>query len=424
MDEDVFQLIAYQLYYGTTGALTQLAFTSRRLRCLCMPTLFSNCGAYYSGQQGLPPITIRTFVRYVLISFTLYSPFHADQIYLCSHLTYYGECDQRHCEDVFGKELACLPALRRITFAGPNFGVPWPVLKRCLVVPNLIGIQFSAPARFAYVTPYPNEEIAGLQLALKSLSYTPYPWRLMTDSLAYLPSLPPYYVGPEVETALEDRCLPPLVCKMHLTAEYLKLPAETAPLARMCNTPWPSLRELHLCGRLPDDIELPLLRRLIPQLPQIHTLMLEVCQSKAKTDRLSVLGRASYAPDRPLTLQTLSIAYPDPQDSIIAAVSGTHLTSLSLCDYPRFYIHRTSSMIHWRWNAPILSSSDCLVMLRRMRLPHLRSLELVYETDGSDDELLQHVATAFSGLSHLALHRYRQDRTQSVLYVSPVVSFR
>ncbi|KAI0752655.1 hypothetical protein C8Q80DRAFT_468037 [Daedaleopsis nitida] len=124
--------------------------------------------------------------------------------------------------------------------------------------------------------------------------------------------------------------------------------------------------------------------------------------------------------DHPLTLRTLKIAYPDLQDSIIDAVSGTQLSSLSLCDYPRFYIHRTSSIIHSRWSAPILSSSECLDILRRMYLPHLRRLELVYEVDdvyGSDEGLLQHVSTAFAGLSHLALHRYRRDRTQSVPYL-------
>ena len=68
----------------------------------------------------------------------------------------------------------------------------------------------------------------------------------------------------------------------------------------------------------------------------------------------------------------------------------------------------------------MLSSAECLSILKRMNMPLLRTLELVYlaDTAGSDDELIEYVVDSYPHLSHLELHRYRSNREEEVEHVS------
>ncbi|KAI0752658.1 hypothetical protein C8Q80DRAFT_1267176 [Daedaleopsis nitida] len=372
IDEDVFRLIACQLT-RVQGSLGELSSTIKILRRMAMPLLFSRCITWYEGRSELPPVAIRPFVR---------------------HLTYKSQIDAERFEETFGKELPCLPALCSIAFDGPGVGVPWCALKRCLSLPFLTALAFEKGTNFGWTDPYPAEELAEIPINLKSLSHNASPWRLLTHILMNNPLITGPVMQPEEEFAAESRCLSSLVCRLPLTVEYLKLSVETAPLAQMCTMPWPCLRELHLYGYVIEHTKRPFLRDFLCLAPCLHTL------------------------SDPLAIKALKMTYPDPQDAILIAASGPHLTSLSLRDYPRFYLHRMCPPIRARWDAPILSSVDCLGILQRMDIPNLHTLELVYQTDGDDDdELLQYVATAYASLSHLEIHRYRRDRAQSVPYV-------
>ncbi|KAI0752656.1 hypothetical protein C8Q80DRAFT_468038 [Daedaleopsis nitida] len=401
IDEDVFWLIAHQLT-RVKSSLVDLSSTSRRMRRMAMPLLFSRCVTWFTGRSELPPVAIRPLVR---------------------HLKYKGRIDADRCEETFGKELPCLPALCSIAFDGRGVGVPWCALKRCLSLPLLTALTFEEGTSFRRIDPYPAEELADISINLKSLSHNASPWLLFTP----IPTntVPTTGVIPQPEEqfqehfVLESRCLSAIVSKLPLTVEYLKLSVETAPLAQMCTTPWPCLRELHLYGYVIERSELPFLRDLLCLAPRLHTLSVELCHKKlAKNDRSSVLGRPPYTLDRTLAIKALKLAYPDPQDAILIAASGPHLTSLSLNDHPRFYLHRLCTALRSRWSAPLLSSADCLGILQRMDIPNLQTFELVYQTEGDDDdELLQYVATAYASLSHLEIHRYRRDWAQSIPYL-------
>ncbi|KAI0698951.1 hypothetical protein C8T65DRAFT_793856 [Cerioporus squamosus] len=63
---------------------------------------------------------------------------------------------------------------------------------------------------------------------------------------------------------------------------------------------------------------------------------------------------------------------------------------------------------------PILSSSECLRVLSRMSMPRLEHLELVYEADGLEEDLLVHVASMYPHLQSFELHQYRSASHGSV----------
>ena len=117
-----------------------------------------------------------------------------------------------------------------------------------------------------------------------------------------------------------------------------------------------------------------------------------------------------------LELRSLSLAYPDPADNIFRA-NVTALTHLSLSDYPRYYYHVAFTLVSDSYDAPILTSSECLSILQRMNLPALESLALSYVVDEADEDLLRYISETFLQLRTLEIHRYRKDREAVVQYV-------
>ena len=105
----------------------------------------------------------------------------------------------------------------------------------------------------------------------------------------------------------------------------------------------------------------------------------------------------------------------------IFSVDTSHLSHLSLRDWPRYHQdHSHDWRLRSRWAQPILTSAECLSILKRMEMPQLTSLELVYlaKYAGSDDELLEYVTHTYPRLTHLELHRYRASRLDAVDHVS------
>ncbi|KAI0372404.1 hypothetical protein BV20DRAFT_69502 [Pilatotrama ljubarskyi] len=203
---------------------------------------------------------------------------------------------------------------------------------------------------------------------------------------------------------------------MHGTAEYLALPTECAPLAAMSALSWQRLRHLFLHGRYPIGVRdenglepTSVLRDLLRRTPGLRTLSIRNAQS-LESFRAPILGPASVPPVHLAELRSLTVAYPDPEDSIFD-INAPNLTYLSLRDEPRYYFTR-------RTHEPILRSSQCLRILRRMDSPLLESLEVVYEADGTDGDLLRHICTAYPRLARLELHRYRLDQYEDVAYIT------
>ena len=217
------------------------------------------------------------------------------------------------------------------------------------------------------------------------------------------------------EIAVEARCFAALVPNLRDTLESLKLPFETAPLECMAGLSWPRLRELCFRGPYRGQEELDLLRKLLVRAaPSLSKVCLEICPPRG--GGRAKLFEPGSTPDTCFQLRSLTLAYPDPEDSIFDFV-GTQLVHFSLCDFPRLYYHRSSMLVALNWAAPVLSSSECLSILKRTPLSRLTSLALVYVWDDVEDELLSYVTHALPRLSQLELHRYRKTAVEIVPYV-------
>ncbi|RPD61683.1 hypothetical protein L226DRAFT_534123 [Lentinus tigrinus ALCF2SS1-7] len=393
--EDVLRVIVAELLLlQNKGDLATLASTSRRLRDICAPILFSRCVTTYSGRRGIPPENIRPFVR---------------------HLSYLGRLVERFA-DSFGPELPHLPELCAVTLCGYHLGdIPWKALKRCLSHPSITSITFERTTSFIGIFPHPGHDLMSFPLQLTSFSYNPSIWRTLDND-------PSRSVGSTFSDladpyAIEYLSLSPLVLRICETVRSLTLPIEVVPLDRMVHLHWPQLRELCFTGQSPHQSVTSLLRDFLSTLPRLEALFIQLAR-KDSQGRLSILGPTPQhggggKPGVLFELRSLTLAYPDPNDAIFT-VDSRSLTQLSLCDHPRYFYHIAIPDVSKHWSAPILSSSECLSLLRRMEMPRLHALGLVYETDGDDDELLRHISGSFPHLSHLELHRYRKNRKQVV----------
>ncbi|RDX56993.1 hypothetical protein OH76DRAFT_4923 [Lentinus brumalis] len=382
--------VAQLLLLKHKGDLANLASTSRKIRDLCSPILFSRCVTTCSGRRGIPPESIRPFVH---------------------HLTYLGRLMVDY-EDTFGPELPYLPELRAVTFNGCNFcDIPWAAFKRCLALPNVTSITFEPTTSFIGIFPAPEHDIMTLQPTLTAFTYNPDIWRALTKDPSRSAESPLENISSRLADpyTTEYLSLSPLILQICDSVQSLTLPIEIAPWDRMVRLRWPELRRLCLSGQFPSQTVSSLLCAFINTLPRLTTLSVQLARKRGQ-GRLSLLGRQH---SRSFELRSLTLAYPDPNDTVFD-IDSTFLTQLSLRDYPRYYYHLAFSDVARRWSAPILTSSECLSVLRRMDLPALHTLELVYETDGDDDDLLRHISISFPRLMHLELHRYRRDRAQVV----------
>ncbi|OJT02131.1 hypothetical protein TRAPUB_7426 [Trametes pubescens] len=304
----------------------------------------------------------------------------------------------------FGLEMDFFPALESVTFGIAAGGVPWYAIKKCLEHPTVTSISIGQNSTWMCAPPPIPSDIPPHVYGLTKLSYTPSQWR-ETGSVERRTDLRPTY-------ALESSYLRALVLTMSHTAESLTLPAETAPLSEMANMDWPRLHTLSLVGRYTHPDQCRIVPLLLLRMPNLRSLSIQVmeCEGMWRPPLLKQL------PETGFRLRSLTVSYPNPEDPIFSYV-GDDLTSLSLRDSPRHYfqsryVYRALPAIY-----PILSASECLAILKRISAPRLLFLELVYQTDAAEDELLQYLPHAFPLLEELELHRYKVHRKDTVPYL-------
>ncbi|KAI0327530.1 hypothetical protein GY45DRAFT_1110432 [Cubamyces sp. BRFM 1775] len=224
------------------------------------------------------------------------------------------------------------------------------------------------------------------------------------------------------EYAMEARCLARFVCDMHTTVESLCLPMETAPLFQMQDLEWPRIRSFSLYGRYDllsprGDSALP---AVLSRMPSLRTLHVQAKQHRTLT-RAPTLGRAPGVLTEMAELRSLTLAYPDPEDALFG-MRAPNLTRLSLRDEPRRYLEPWDPDYASVY-CPLLRASECLYVLRKFATPALESLELVYEADRWEDDLVRHLSSHYPRLVRLELHRYRaQDDHEDVPYRSIVTA--
>ncbi|KAI0664147.1 hypothetical protein C8Q70DRAFT_945693 [Cubamyces menziesii] len=213
------------------------------------------------------------------------------------------------------------------------------------------------------------------------------------------------------EYDMESRSLARLIRDMHTTAESLSLPMETAPLSFMQDLEWPRIRCFSLYGRyefLSPDSQ-PRLPAVLSRMSSLRTLHVQARQHPAFL-RAPILGRSPPVSIEMTELRSLTLAYPDPEDAIFD-LKTPHLTRLSLRDEPRHYLdppYASYAAIY----CPLLRASECLYILRKFATPSLESLELVYEADHGESDLLRHLSS-YPRLVRVELHRYRADNDQT-----------
>ncbi|KAH9885271.1 hypothetical protein C8Q73DRAFT_718257 [Cubamyces lactineus] len=209
------------------------------------------------------------------------------------------------------------------------------------------------------------------------------------------------------EYDIESRSLARLIRDMHTTVESLSLPMETAPLSCMQNLEWPRIRCFSLSGRyefLSPDSQ-PHLPAVLRRMSSLRMLRVQARQHPAFL-RAPVLGRSPRVLAEMMELRSLTLAYPDPEDAIF------HLnTPLSLRDEPRRYLDPQDANYAAIY-CPLLKASECLSILRKFATPSLESLELVYEADHVENDLLRHLSS-YPRLVRVELHRYRAPNDQS-----------
>ncbi|TFK82587.1 hypothetical protein K466DRAFT_500054 [Polyporus arcularius HHB13444] len=201
------------------------------------------------------------------------------------------------------------------------------------------------------------------------------------------------------------------------TIQRLTLPMETSPILAMAHLSWPALQELSICGRYLSEKQKEALPLFLSSVPRLHKLSITISRL-GPTTRPYKLGPSNASHKTIAGLRSLTVAYPKPDDNIFS-IDAAHLSHLSLRDFPRFYHDcARTPVVTSMFTRPILRSAECLSILRRMDMPELSSLELVYlaDTAGCDDELLTYITEAFPHLSQLELHRYRANREEVVDY--------
>ncbi len=321
-------------------------------------------------------------------------------------MPFFDPVDRTATPPPFGLELYYLPAVRSVAFELAQGGVPWFVIMKCLDHPNLTSISIDEESTWRCTTPLsipPDLSLHGCRLT--EFTYTTSQWR-ETESRIRGTDLQPTYTQ-------ESIYLRALVLAMSDTAESLTLPVETAPLFEMAATDWPRLRMLSLIGEYTHPDQCRAIPLLLPRMPYLRSLSVKIIQREGtRHPRL-----LQALPETSFRLRSLAVSYPDPADPIFSCI-GDGLTSLSLCDSPRHYFQSRYSSESSLAIFPTLTSSECLTILKRISAPQLSILELVYEADAAEDELLRYLSRAFPLLQELELHRYPVSSEDAVPYVS------
>ena len=349
---------------------------------------------------------------------------------LSRHLT--NLCPFKTDDDIqhFRSVLSQLPSVTSVTLDSSMGHIPWAVLHSCLIHPRMVSLSLTLHEHGLESVPCSRNDLATMAINLKSFAYTTTMWREWEGKGKNL--LKNY--------TRELRFLSALVPFLNKTATSLTLPVESCPILQMAAVQWPQLKELTLTGRFVVAAQAVSLQLLLRSTPALHVFCVQAARSSrvgrrplippASGNILSAarhpVPHGSTQPQSPSLsllpeLRSLTIAFPDPQDGIFS-IDTQHLTHLSLRDCPRNYHRFGYQRIHVvpkDWCFPNLSPTECLTILKRLIMPNLQSLELVYEapTAGSDDELLTYVAEAYPRLSHLEIHRYRKARVEHVQHV-------
>lgn len=268
------------------------------------------------------------------------------------------------------------------------YGIPLCIMQVILSVPQLKGLEITE--LLDRKEPIPE----GLRLAIPPL-----------QRFHYI-----NYRVPPRKTPMETALLTSVVTQASASLRTLSISSEPAPpLDTFSQYQWPHLREFRVKGERTYSASATAIS-LFAGMHSLHTLVLELALPVGLGRQL-LWPKATNVTAFPWpNLRTLLVTYPHPDDEIYSRLPAT-LCSLSLRCWPRHYIMRElpAEALEYvlKWHSPILTSSELLSIVRRGQSDHIVDLDIEYEQDEREEELLFFLPLAYPNLTKLTLHRYR-----------------
>ncbi|TBU38027.1 hypothetical protein BD309DRAFT_875230 [Dichomitus squalens] len=218
----------------------------------------------------------------------------------------------------------------------------------------------------------------------------------------------------------EEEALRLVLDRLHSSLEKLVLSSEPAPMLTMSEWQWPHLRELRLCGEWNPNPPVSYLS-LLAAMPNLRVLILELALVTGELDHTHPLWPPGLDMFFPLPyLSRLSVSHPHAKDELYSRLPPSVHIKLSLCCYPhkseKAWIGIQPIYTVQAYEYPLLTSTDLRGLLETCHLPCLTRLDIEYQADGLELDLLHSIAVLFPRLSWLQVHRYRLREVSEVSY--------
>ncbi|TFY55202.1 hypothetical protein EVG20_g9405, partial [Dentipellis fragilis] len=386
LNDDVLMIIIRFLYNQHRRDIKNLSLTCKRLRSICIPTVFEkaniNCAALWDSD---PPPAAWRYIK----TMNFYGSFTTSMGFDAANLRYI---------------LPHLVALRKIRFESIDQGVGWYDLLFMAAAPNVHALEIEEPSST-------QEDDFSLPEDASSFS-------LPFTEIVYVVHEPSRYQGRMIiePDPIARRCyMTPFILFMHQTLEILCLPAAMAPLPEMATLDWPRLRELkfysqsykdevHMIANYNKDFA-----RLCTKMPRIRNL--DLCIYLFHEEPVSQI--TLWPPGLPLpetlvleSMEKVLLPYPDPDDTFYKHLPST-LRELHLVDRPRYY--RWDGGLTRFTKPTLITATELLRILKQLpaRCIFMEQLEVAFRADGQELALYDYIAAAFPNLRVLQLHRYR-----------------
>ncbi|KAI0327875.1 hypothetical protein GY45DRAFT_1078933 [Cubamyces sp. BRFM 1775] len=188
---------------------------------------------------------------------------------------------------------------------------------------------------------------------------------------------------------------------------HLSLPAGIISSSTLASLPWPRLRELDSRTTVTSEEAQSILP---PCCPECRFCALCVLLPQGPNSHGLSLWRVQRGSPFPCQeFESMTVSYPDPQDSAYSQPPAT-LRRLALRHTPRHYRYRfeQKTIDYLSLRFAILTASEVFLILCQHRSEQLQELELEYEEDGCDNELLTGISAYSAALTILTLYRYRR----------------
>ncbi|KAI0314962.1 hypothetical protein OF83DRAFT_1285202 [Amylostereum chailletii] len=368
LNDDVLVLMASEARQN--GSLCALSTTCRRWRALSSPILFHKVvigrpNGYDSRDMlSVPKSLLCVYVRILILQGYLpKNGWIVDAQFLV-------------------RILPAMCVLHTVILRDITGEVPWELLSAISSIPSLRVVEI---LRSSWKPIQEGEDTtsASSPMSLEKFVFVAKYWREWDLSRGKAP-VSVWKVAQE-----ESKMLEPFLSRTYTHLRTLHLQSESAPYSWMASLSWPHLQELFLIGK--------------PPLSKSSILM-------EGQDHEVIIPKDAVVPLHTIIsfIEELTLTYPNLDDIFFEHIPS-ELRRLSLRDCPRNYHFIDPVFTPHRWDliSPIPSSEDLLRILRRLHLPRLEELEIVYQANDDERALLAHIAISFPLLKRLELYRYR-----------------